>query len=212
MLDCCHELMTETLPQLPEGPAQVHLHMLVGVLQNAAVRSAHEIAWMREEAAEMRAYVRSVLDSQGSDPVVSDALDAISARPDSLHLDDVIEDYGVASKAFAAALERVMLDGTQERRREGRRFSTLGWPTSARSWPAGAPPVVELRVASGLPVRSHAAHFGVVSDRRRQELVEGSNGCRPTHSSGAGALARTPIRCECGRRPAAAWDSGTRPC
>ena len=114
ILDCCHELMTQTLPQLTDGPAQVHLHMLVGVLQNVAVRSGHEIAWMREEAAQMRAYARSVLEAQGTGPAITDALDQTPARPDSLHLDDVVEDYGLASKAFAAAVDKAMTAGESD--------------------------------------------------------------------------------------------------
>jgi len=111
ILDCCHDLMTQTLPQLTDGPAQVHLHMLVGVLQNAAVRSAHEIAWMRDEAAKMRAYAGSVVEAQGADPAITEALAATPERPDSLHLDDVVEDYGLASTAFAAALDKAMTAG-----------------------------------------------------------------------------------------------------
>ena len=47
--DCCRELTEEILPALHDDTLELRLIMAVTVLGNAAVRAAHEIAWMREE-------------------------------------------------------------------------------------------------------------------------------------------------------------------
>jgi len=74
------------------------------VLRNAAVRAAHEIAWMREETAALLAYAGQVAARHGSEAVRA-ALAAAQADPDgSLHLADVTGRYERAGQAFAAAL------------------------------------------------------------------------------------------------------------
>ena len=74
------------------------------VLRNAAVRAAHEIAWMREETAALLAYAERVAARQDSEPVRA-ALAAAEAGPaDSLHLADVADRYERAGQAFTAAL------------------------------------------------------------------------------------------------------------
>ena len=60
LLDCCRELMTAVLPALTDETAQVSVIMVETVLRNAAVRAAHEVAWMREETAEIESYAQAV--------------------------------------------------------------------------------------------------------------------------------------------------------
>jgi hypothetical protein len=102
--DCARELLEEVLPVVAGEPAQVRVHMLAAVLRNAAVRSAHEIAWMTEESAAAAAYGRSVLDATG-DPTLAGSLQALTAGQDpSLHLDDVAARYALAGDALGHAL------------------------------------------------------------------------------------------------------------
>ena len=60
LLDCCNELMTGVLPALTDETAIVRVVMVETVMRNMAVRSAHEIAWMREEIAAIEGYARAV--------------------------------------------------------------------------------------------------------------------------------------------------------
>jgi hypothetical protein len=103
--------MTTVLPALTDETAQVSVIMVETVLRNAAVRAAHEVAWMREETAEIESYARAVAgqapsaDSPGAGSLRG-ALKALADAPrDSLHLDDVVETYCRAGNALSAALE-----------------------------------------------------------------------------------------------------------
>ena len=111
LLDCCRELMTTVLPALTDETAQVSVIMVETVLRNAAVRAAHEVAWMREETAEIESYAQAVAEqAPGATASRADllraALKALADAPrDSLHLDDVVETYCRAGNALSAALE-----------------------------------------------------------------------------------------------------------
>ena len=127
--DCCRELMEGILPGLTDETLKLRLVMTETVLRNAAVRAAHEIAWMREETAALMAYAGRVAARHGSEPLqaaladaeagpadslhLADAetgpadshlADAEAGRADSLHLVDVADVYERAGQAFAAAL------------------------------------------------------------------------------------------------------------
>ena len=105
LLDCCRELMTNVLPSLTDATAQVSVIMVETVLRNTAVRAAHEVAWMRDETADIEAYARDVA-AQAPGTTLETALAALAAAPrDSLHLDDVVETYCLAGNALSAALE-----------------------------------------------------------------------------------------------------------
>lgn len=49
--DCCRELTDAILPALTDETLRLRLVMTETVLRNAAVRAAHEIAWMLGETA-----------------------------------------------------------------------------------------------------------------------------------------------------------------
>jgi len=126
--DCCRELMEGILPGLTDETLRLRLVMTETVLRNAAVRAAHEIAWMREETAALLAYAGRVAARHGSEPLRATLADAeagpadshladteagpadshladTEAGPaDSLHLADVADVYERAGQAFAAAL------------------------------------------------------------------------------------------------------------
>src|SRR5438128_10304817 len=102
--DCCHELMEEILPALTDQTLQVRLAMAETVLRNAAVRAAHEIAWMRRETSELSSYAHAV-EARGASAQLSAALLELARAPhESLHLTDVVETYERAGQAFTAAL------------------------------------------------------------------------------------------------------------
>lgn len=106
LLDCCRELMTTVLPALTDETAQVSVIMVETVLRNAAVRAAHEVAWMREETAEIESYAQAVAEQAPGATPLGTALKALADAPaDSLHLDDVVETYCRAGNALSAALE-----------------------------------------------------------------------------------------------------------
>ncbi|HEV2252094.1 MAG TPA: hypothetical protein VGS06_02760 [Streptosporangiaceae bacterium] len=111
LLDCCRELMTNVLPSLTDATAQVSVIMVETVLRNTAVRAAHEVAWMRDETADIEAYARAVA-AQAPGTTLETALAALAAAPrDSLHLDDVVETYCRAGNALSAALETAVASG-----------------------------------------------------------------------------------------------------
>ena len=93
--------------------------MLGKVLRNAAVRAAHEVAWMREETAAVEAYARAVAATTGDDGLRT-ALEALAEGPrGSLHLTDVVEVYVRASDVLSVALEVALAAGRDDLVREG---------------------------------------------------------------------------------------------
>ncbi|MGH3200572.1 MAG: hypothetical protein ACRDOA_02190 [Streptosporangiaceae bacterium] len=102
--DCCRELMEGILPGLTDETLKLRLVMTETVLRNAAVRAAHEIAWMRAETAALLAYARRVAARHGSASLRAALADAGAGPADSLHLADVADCYERAGQAFAAAL------------------------------------------------------------------------------------------------------------
>ena len=101
--DCSRELMETVLGAVEDETVKVAIYMLDLVLRNAAVRSAHEIAWMQDEIVGLQSFAQSVLD----------------ARPTSLHLDDVVESYRRASEAFSRAMDVVVAVGDEDAVRRG---------------------------------------------------------------------------------------------
>ena len=103
--------MTNVLRSLTDATAQVSVIMVETVLRNTAVRAAHEVAWMRDETADIEAYAREVA-AQAPGSTLETALAALAAAPrDSLHLDDVVETYCRAGNALSAALETAVASG-----------------------------------------------------------------------------------------------------
>ena len=119
LLDCCRVLEADVLPAVADEPTQVRLVMLGKVLRNAAVRAAHEVAWMREEIGAIETYARAVAAATASAELRA-GLESLTAGPhDSLHLDDVVEVYVRASDLLSSALEAALADGHTEFVREG---------------------------------------------------------------------------------------------
>lgn len=102
--DCCQELTDAILPALTDETLRLRLVMTETVLRNAAVRAAHEIAWMLAETAALMAYAAEVAARHRSEPLDA-AIAAVEAGPpQSLHLADVVDRYERAGQAFEQAL------------------------------------------------------------------------------------------------------------
>jgi hypothetical protein len=102
--DCCRELTDAILPALTDETLRLRLVMTETVLRNAAVRAAHEIAWMLAETSALLAYAAEVAARHGNEPLRA-AMAAVAASPAvSLHLGDVVDRYERAGQAFSEAL------------------------------------------------------------------------------------------------------------
>ena len=99
--DCSRQLMETVLPAVTDQTVQVAIFMMDLVLRNAAVRAAHEIAWMTDEIAELESFT------------------GIRSEPTGWHLADVAERYGRASEAFSRAMEEAVGAGDESRVAEG---------------------------------------------------------------------------------------------
>jgi hypothetical protein len=100
ILDACsRELLEVVLPAVEDETVKVTVMMLDLVLRNAALRAAHEIAWMSEEIAALDEFA-------GRSP---------SPAAASLHLADVVAAYRAASDAFSRAMEVAVANGDGER-------------------------------------------------------------------------------------------------
>jgi hypothetical protein len=132
------ELRESLLPEVAAAPARVAVEMLDNLLSNLATRSAHEIAWMRDECAQIEALVGDVADSAVTAALVEyRALDR-----DSLHLDDVQAAYNRAGEVLSCAVElalasgnAALLDGARAvlRLRSEREMAILGgWNVAGR--------------------------------------------------------------------------------
>jgi hypothetical protein len=104
-LEIRRELLEQIGPELTSDRSRVSLEMIENCLRNLAVRSEHEVAWMREECDAIEALASDVAEALGDD-AVRDALKAYrDARADSLHAADVQADYDRASEALSCTAE-----------------------------------------------------------------------------------------------------------
>jgi hypothetical protein len=119
LLDCSRVLMDDVLPAVADETTQVRLVMLEKVLRNAAVRAAHEIAWMREEVAAIDAFVRTVAAATGDEGLRASLDDLAEGPRNSLHLADVTDIYCRAGNLLSAALEAAVRSGRTDLLRDG---------------------------------------------------------------------------------------------
>jgi hypothetical protein len=112
--DVCQDLLDAVLPALTDETLQVRVAMAETVLRNAAVRAAHEIAWMTDETAALIEYAKAVNARIRSVELTAALAEFDGAPRPSLHLADVVETYERASRAFAAALAAAQRDGIEE--------------------------------------------------------------------------------------------------
>ncbi len=92
----------QVLPTITDEPARVAVQMMQQILRGAAVRAAHEIAWMHEEITA----IRDVAGSAGDDAGVTEAVGALDALDAvSLHLEDVQARYDAAGEVLSRCIE-----------------------------------------------------------------------------------------------------------
>jgi hypothetical protein len=112
--DVCQDLVDTVLPALTDETLQVRVAMAETVLRNAAIRAAHEIAWMSDETAALIEYAKTV-NARIPSVELTAGLAAFDDGPQhSLHLSDVVETYERASRAFAVAVAAVQREGIVE--------------------------------------------------------------------------------------------------
>jgi hypothetical protein len=121
LLDCRAELLNTIDPAVSDPAVKIAIQMMENVLRNCATRSAHEIAWMVEEIDRMVAFADRVVAAAPTPDAVRAALDACrSQRSSSLHLDDVVRDYHLASTCLSAALDAAIVIGDATLAADGR--------------------------------------------------------------------------------------------
>ncbi|MGI9053688.1 MAG: hypothetical protein ACR2HQ_13760 [Ilumatobacteraceae bacterium] len=90
------------LPTITDEPARVAVQMVQQILRGAAVRAAHEIAWMHEEIDGIRNAAASFAD----EPAVAEALAALDELdPALLDLADVQARYDRAGEVLSCTVE-----------------------------------------------------------------------------------------------------------
>ncbi len=90
------------LPAITDEPARVAVRMMQQILGGAAVRAAHEIAWMHEEITDIVGAAAPFAD----DPAVAAALGALDALDGSgLHLAEVQARYDRAGEVLSCVVE-----------------------------------------------------------------------------------------------------------
>lgn len=120
--DCCRELIEGILPGLTDETLKLRLILTETVLRNAAVRAAHEIAWMRGETAALLGYAGRVAARHQSEALVTALAGAGAGPADSLHLADVADVYERAGQAFAVALAVAQEAGAADLVAQGRKL------------------------------------------------------------------------------------------
>src|SRR4051794_15888368 len=99
LLHCARVLVEEVLPSISDEPAQVRVLLCETVLRNAAVRSAHEVAWMTDEIHSIEDLGRRVAAEPSAANRVAGPLEQLTGEPqDSLHLNDVAKAYDRAGE------------------------------------------------------------------------------------------------------------------
>jgi hypothetical protein len=100
------ELRAKVLPELTDPALLVELEMMLSMLDMAAVRADHEIAWMLQEVDGIGAVLSEAAAAGELPRPVRDALDALQAsQPADLTYPEVQRHYGLASEALALAAE-----------------------------------------------------------------------------------------------------------
>lgn len=112
-------LRQDVAPAVSDPKVAQTLGMIDAILRGVAVRCDHEIAWMREEIAEIEqtaeALIAEGIDSGGR---VTEALfDLRSNRSGSDHVDDVQAEYDRAGEVLSRCLEAALPAGGPIRQR-----------------------------------------------------------------------------------------------
>jgi hypothetical protein len=96
------DLRALVLPKLEDEPARVAVGMMEQLVRGAALRAAHEIAWMHEEMAEIQ-HAAFVVTDDAAVAAAMAAFEELDAT--SLHLEDVVARYSAAGEVLSCAVE-----------------------------------------------------------------------------------------------------------
>ncbi len=108
LLGIAHDLEHVVLAAVNDDTVKVAVQMMCQILTSAAVRSAHEIAWMLEEIDDILEAV-AVIDHL---PAIQAERDAVlAAHTASLHLDDVRHRYHLAGQLLSTAIDEAYRTG-----------------------------------------------------------------------------------------------------
>jgi hypothetical protein len=107
------ELRSKIVPSITDPALAASLGMVDSLLQNVSARCDHEVAWMREEVADIeRAADRVVASGADADHRVAEAIAGLRAnRSPSDHTDDVRAEYILAGEVLSRSLECALRQG-----------------------------------------------------------------------------------------------------
>lgn len=108
------QLRAKVLPAIADPALVVEIEMMLSMLDMAAVRAGHEIAWMLQEADGIDAALSGAAAAGELPEPVLAALDALHAsQPADLTYPEVQRHYGLASEALARAAEVAHAGGSR---------------------------------------------------------------------------------------------------
>lgn len=107
------ELRGTVAPVVSDPSVSAALGMIDSILQNVGARCDHEVAWMREEIAEIEVVADEVVAANAdTESRVSAALERLRThRSPSDHTSDVQAEYNLASEVLSCALEAAVPAG-----------------------------------------------------------------------------------------------------
>jgi hypothetical protein len=111
------ELRTKIKSVITDPEALGVLAMIDSILASVAVRSDHEVAWMREEIADIERGAEAVISANADKTGrVSDALKALhTSRSPSDHVTDLNAEYRLAGEILSCSIEAAMTAGGELR-------------------------------------------------------------------------------------------------
>lgn len=108
------QLRAKVLPAIADPALVVEIEMMLSMLDMAAVRAGHEIAWMLQEADRIDAALSDAAAAGELPEQVLAALDALhTSQPADLTYPEVQRHYGLASEALARAAEVAHAGGSR---------------------------------------------------------------------------------------------------
>jgi hypothetical protein len=113
----CTELDTKVAPAVTDATAKLVLDMAMAVLKGVGVRSANELAWMREEADAIESVARRLVAELPDATDLREALQSyLDIKSDSRYLARAEEEYERAGEVLSRAVEAAYADGDADRK------------------------------------------------------------------------------------------------
>lgn len=113
----CTELDAKVAPAVTDPTAKLVLDMAMAVLRGVGVRSANELAWMREESDAIEAVARRFVAELPDAHQLGEALQAyLDLKSDSRYLARAEEEYESAGEVLSCAVEAAYADGDPDRK------------------------------------------------------------------------------------------------